>query len=74
MRETQINEWIMNIVTGTGYFSSAQRKKVRDMVELEFHSSGHQLIKEGVISNKAYIIVKGEVELSSSTNLYTLSM
>lgn len=55
----------MKIVTGMGYFSSSQRKKVRGMVELEFHESGTQLIKEGASSNKAYIIVKGEVELSS---------
>ena len=56
------------------YFSSVQKRKVRDMCELEFYSKGHELVHEGVDNPRAYMIIKGEVDLSSSTNLYAISM
>jgi hypothetical protein len=44
------------------------------MIELEFYGKGSELIQEGVGNNKAYMIIKGEVELKSAHNLYTISM
>lgn len=55
-------------------FSSVQKRKVRDILELEYYPKDSELIKEGAINDRAYIIVKGEVELKSRTNLYTISM
>lgn len=56
------------------YFSSSQKRKIRDMAELEFYGKDHELLKEGSYNNRAYIILKGEVELRSSVNLYTLGL
>ena len=56
------------------YFSTVQKKKVRDMLELEFYSKGQELIQEGAVNTRAYMIIKGEIELKSATNMYTLSM
>ena len=44
------------------------------MLELEFINKDCEIIKEGSINEKAYIILKGEVELLSSVNLYSLSL
>jgi signal-transduction protein with cAMP-binding, CBS, and nucleotidyltransferase domain len=56
------------------YFSTAQKRKVRDMIELEFYGKGQPLIEEGVPNMRAFMIIKGEVELQSTTNLYTLAL
>jgi hypothetical protein len=44
------------------------------LIELEFHSKDSELLQEGVVNQKAYMIVKGEIELKSKINLYSLSM
>ena len=44
------------------------------MIDLEFFSKGTELIQEGVANTKAYMIIKGEVDLKSAHNLYTISM
>jgi len=44
------------------------------MIDLEFFGKGTELIQEGVINTKAYMIIKGEVELKSAHNLYTISV
>lgn len=44
------------------------------MLELEFYSKDSTIVREGSFLEKAYIIIKGEVELQSTTNLYSLSM
>jgi signal-transduction protein with cAMP-binding, CBS, and nucleotidyltransferase domain len=44
------------------------------MIELEFFGKGTELIQEGIANTKAYMIIKGEVELKSAYNLYTISM
>lgn len=44
------------------------------MLELEYHPKGHILLHEGEINKCAYMIIKGEVELQSATNLYGLSL
>lgn len=56
------------------YFSSAQKRKVRDMLELEYYAKDQELVKEGVINQRAYMIIKGEVELQCKQNLYTVSL
>lgn len=56
------------------YFSNSQKRRFRDMIELEFFGKGSELIQEGVGNTKAYMIIKGEVELKSAHNLYTISM
>lgn len=48
------------------YFSSSQKRKIKDMLELEYYPKDQVLIKEGVINQRAYMIVKGEVELQCS--------
>jgi signal-transduction protein with cAMP-binding, CBS, and nucleotidyltransferase domain len=55
-------------------FSSVQKRKVRDMLNLEYYPKDSELLTEGVVNDKAFIIVKGEVEIKSRTNLYTLSL
>lgn len=74
MRENQLNEWILSVVPGMDNFSSAQKKKVRDMLELEYYPKGSELIAEGQLLNRAIMIIKGEVELLSSQNLYSISL
>lgn len=44
------------------------------MLELEFFPKDSEIIKEGTVNTHAYIIIKGEVSLQSSINLYTLSL
>ena len=63
MRENQINEWILKCVPGMDYFSSAQKRKVRDMLDLEFYPKDQKIIIEGETNQRAYMIIKGEVEL-----------
>ncbi len=55
-------------------FSSAQKRKVRDMLSLEYFPKDQELLTEGVVGDRAFIIVKGEVEIKSRTNLYSLSV
>lgn len=74
MKENQINEWILKCVPGMDYFSSSQRRKIKDMLELEYYPKDSILIKEGVINTHAYMIIKGDVELQCSQNLYTVSL
>lgn len=74
MRDVQVNEWIVKVVPGMENFSSVQKRKVRDMLNLEYYSKDSELLTEGVVNDKAFIIVKGEVEIKSRTNLYTLSL
>jgi signal-transduction protein with cAMP-binding, CBS, and nucleotidyltransferase domain len=44
------------------------------MLELEFYPKDSIIVKEGTSLDRAFIIIKGEVELKSTTNLYSLSM
>ncbi|TNV84319.1 hypothetical protein FGO68_gene6078 [Halteria grandinella] len=74
VKENQINEWILKCVPGMDYFSSSQKRRIKDMLELEYYPKDQVLIKEGTINQRAYMIVKGEVELQCSQNLYTVSL
>ena len=44
------------------------------MIELEFHPKDTELLKEGVVNTRAYMVIKGEIELKSENNLYTLAL
>lgn len=44
------------------------------MIELEFHPKDTELLKEGLVNTKAYMVIKGEIELKSKNNLYTLAL
>ena len=74
VKEVQVNEWLVTVVSGMKYFSNSQKRRFRDMIDLEFITKGTELIQEGVANQKAYMIIKGEVELKSAHNLYTISM
>jgi len=74
IRENQIADFIVSVFPGMEMFSSGQKRKVRDILELEFYSKGRELVTEGTVNNKVYMIIKGEVELNSSVNLYTMAL
>jgi hypothetical protein len=74
VKDIQVNEWITTVVSGMKYFSNSQKRRFKDMIDLEFFGKGTELIQEGVINTKAYMIIKGEVELKSAHNLYTISV
>ena len=44
------------------------------MLSLEYFPKDQELLTEGVVGDRAFIIVKGEVEIKSRTNLYSLSV
>jgi len=64
----------VTVVSGIKYFSNTQKRRFRDMIDLEFIPKGTEVITEGVGNTKVYMIIKGEVELKSAYDLYTISM
>ena len=63
MRKAEVIDNLSKVLPGLDSFSGSQKARIRDLFDIEVFEPKHSLIQENVQNHRAYIILKGEIEI-----------